>query len=111
MSANHSKRLTLLNRREKAVSFASTEERVLSGEAKRTILLPPFSMDMDNQAPPQDQTEEGASTTTSIAVDVEQTQDASHVITTTESLKAVSQELAEEFSVESLTTPAVKSAL
>lgn len=68
-------------------------------------------MDMDNQAPPQDQPEGGASTTTPTEVDAEQTQDASHVITTPESLKEVSQELAKEFSVESLTTPAVKSTL
>lgn len=41
-------------------------------------------------------------------MEAERTLDASHVITTPESLKAVSQELANEFSVESLTTPAVK---
>ncbi|KAF8923820.1 hypothetical protein BGZ52_009123 [Haplosporangium bisporale] len=67
-------------------------------------------MDTDNQGPPQDQPEGGASTTTTTAVDAKQTQDASHVITTPESLKAVSQELAEEFSVESLTTPAIRDA-
>ncbi|KAG0033555.1 hypothetical protein BGZ81_008131 [Podila clonocystis] len=39
-------------------------------------------------------------------MDADRTLDVSHVITTPESLKAVSQELADEFSVESLTTPA-----
>ncbi|KAF9302025.1 hypothetical protein BGZ74_005937 [Mortierella antarctica] len=43
-------------------------------------------------------------------MEAERTLDASHVITTPESLKAVSQELANEFSVESLTTPAIQDA-
>ncbi|KAG0338450.1 hypothetical protein BG000_003953 [Podila horticola] len=65
---------------------------------------------MDDQTLSQEQPGAGASATDITARDAEKTLDASQVITTQESLKAVSQELADEFSVESLTTPAIRNA-
>ncbi|KAG0037719.1 hypothetical protein BGZ82_001971 [Podila clonocystis] len=65
-------------------------------------------MDIDEHTLSQERLGLEASTTSVTAMDADRTLDVSHVITTPESLKAVSQELADEFSVESLTTPAVQ---
>ncbi|KAG0085566.1 hypothetical protein BGZ92_008889 [Podila epicladia] len=65
-------------------------------------------MNMDDHTLSQEWPGVEASTSSVTAMDAERALDASHVITTPESLKAVSQEIVNEFSVESLTTPAVQ---
>ncbi|KAF9326760.1 hypothetical protein BG006_009837 [Podila minutissima] len=67
-------------------------------------------MDMGDHTLSQEWPGAEAPTTSVAAMDAERTLVESHVITTPESLKAVSQELADEFSVESLTTPAIRGA-
>ncbi|KAG0094442.1 hypothetical protein BGZ93_007218 [Podila epicladia] len=67
-------------------------------------------MNMDDHTLSQEWPGVEASTSSVTAMDAERALDASHVITTPESLKAVSQEIVNEFSVESLTTPAIRDA-